>query len=77
MVMRQAADGFTRPPFAHPDPVSQMSDNFPLGRERHHFFPKRCFSTTPGFRDLRTAELRFAFADAGAADAVLESLQLF
>lgn len=54
-----------------------MSDNFPLGRERHHFFPKRCFSTTPGFRDLRTAELRFAFADAGAADAVLESLQLF
>ena len=38
-----AADGFTRPPFAHPECVSQMGDSFPLGRGRHHFFPKRSF----------------------------------
>src|ERR1700681_3933712 len=39
-----AADGFTRPPFAHPECSSQMGDSFPLGRGRHHFFPKRSFN---------------------------------
>jgi hypothetical protein len=39
-----ATDGFTRPPFAHPECVSQMGDSFPLPRGRHHFFPKRSFS---------------------------------
>ncbi|WP_205124642.1 hypothetical protein, partial [Bradyrhizobium sp. MOS001] len=31
----------TRPPFAHPEGVSEMGDSFPLGRGRHHFFPTR------------------------------------
>src|SRR5436305_4373974 len=39
-----AADGFTRPPFAHLAGFHQMTDSFPLLRERHHFFPKRSFS---------------------------------
>jgi hypothetical protein len=39
-----AADGFTRPPFAHPECVPEMSDGFPLARGRHHFFPKRSFN---------------------------------
>jgi hypothetical protein len=39
-----AADGFTRPPFAHPECFSQMGDSFPLPRGRHHFFPNRSFS---------------------------------
>ncbi len=30
------ADGFTRPPFAHPMLVHQMCDSFPLGCGRHH-----------------------------------------
>ena len=38
-----AADGFTRPPFAHPEGASEMGDSFPLGRGRHHFFPTRSF----------------------------------
>lgn len=29
-----AADGLTRPPFAHPEGVSEMGDSFPLGRGR-------------------------------------------
>lgn len=33
-----AADGFTRPPFAHPVNANEMRDSFPLGRGRHHFF---------------------------------------
>jgi hypothetical protein len=39
-----AADGFTRPPFAHPVGIHEMRDSFPLGRGRHHFFPKRSFN---------------------------------
>jgi hypothetical protein len=38
------ADGFTRPPFAHPECVPEMRDSFPLARGRHHFFPKRSFN---------------------------------
>jgi hypothetical protein len=38
------ADGFTRPPFAHPECLPEMRDSFPLARGRHHFFPKRSFN---------------------------------
>jgi hypothetical protein len=31
-----AADGFTRPPFAHLMGIHQMSDSFPFPRGRHH-----------------------------------------
>ena len=37
------ADGFTRPPFAHPMLVHQMRNSSPLCCGRHHFFPKRSF----------------------------------
>lgn len=30
------ADGFTRPPFAHPVGIHEMRDSFPLGRGCHH-----------------------------------------
>jgi anaerobic glycerol-3-phosphate dehydrogenase len=30
------ADGFTRPPFAHPVIGHQMGDSFPPGSGRHH-----------------------------------------
>lgn len=35
------ADGFTRPPVAHPVGIDEMFDSFPPGRGRHHFFPQR------------------------------------
>ena len=38
------ADGFARPPFAHPVGIYELRDRFPLGRGRHHFFPNRSFS---------------------------------
>jgi hypothetical protein len=31
-----AADGFTRPPFAHRVMLHEMRDGFPLGGGRHH-----------------------------------------
>lgn len=34
------ADGFTRPPFAHPVGIHEMRDSFPLPRGHHHFFPR-------------------------------------
>ncbi|MGY4506339.1 hypothetical protein ACVWYH_010296 [Bradyrhizobium sp. GM24.11] len=39
-----AADGFTRPPFARPVGIHQMSDSFPLPSGDHHFFRRRSFS---------------------------------
>jgi hypothetical protein len=35
-----AADGFTRPPFAHLVGIHEMRDSIPLGRGRHHYFPQ-------------------------------------
>ena len=54
-----AADGFTRPPFAHPECLSQMDDSFPLPRGRHHFFPKRSFSAV--LSSMASARSRFSF----------------
>ena len=54
-----AADGFTRPPFAHPECLSQMNDSFPLPRGRHHFFPKRSFSAA--LSSMASARSRFSF----------------
>src|SRR6202011_4568039 len=53
-----AADGFTRPPFAHPECSSQMGDSFPLGRGRHHFFPKRSFNAA--LSSMASASNRFS-----------------
>jgi hypothetical protein len=53
-----AADGFTRPPFAHPECVSQMDDSFPLRRGRHHFFPKRSFKAA--LSSMASASNRFS-----------------
>src|ERR1700723_1617885 len=55
-----AADGFTRPPFAHPVGFHQMSDSFPLPRGRHHFFPRRSFSAT--LSSMASASSRFSFS---------------
>src|SRR4029077_2913516 len=41
-----AADGFTRPPFAHPEVFLQMRDSSPLGSGHHHFFPNKSFRAT-------------------------------
>src|SRR5215212_724046 len=54
-----AADGFTRPPFAHLAGFHQMSDSFPLLRGRHHFFPKRSFSAE--LSSMASASSRFSF----------------
>jgi len=53
-----AADGFTRPPFAHPEGVSEMGDSFPLGRGRHHFFPTRSFKAA--LSSMASASNRFS-----------------
>src|ERR1043166_6592818 len=53
-----AADGFTRPPFAHPECFSQMGDSFPLGRGRRHFFRKRSF--TAPLPNMASASSRFS-----------------
>jgi hypothetical protein len=53
-----AADGFTRPPFAHPVGIHEMGDSFPLGRGRHHFFPSRSFSAT--LSSMASASSRFS-----------------
>jgi hypothetical protein len=52
-----AADGFTRPPFAHPVGIRQMSDSFPLPRGRHHFLPGRSFSAA--LSGMASASSRF------------------
>ncbi|MEY9389581.1 hypothetical protein ABIF65_007821 [Bradyrhizobium japonicum] len=53
-----AADGFTRPPFAHPERASEMGDSFPLGRGRHHFFPTRSFKAA--LSSMASAKRRFS-----------------
>ena len=53
-----AADGFTRPPFAHLEEFPQMRDSFPLGRGRHHFFPKRSFKAA--LSSMASAKSRFS-----------------
>src|ERR1700759_3618111 len=53
-----AADGFTRPPFAHPVGIHEMRDSFPLGRGRHHFFPKRSFNAA--LSSMASASNRFS-----------------
>jgi hypothetical protein len=53
-----AANGFTRPPFAHPVEAHQMGDSFPLGSGRHHFFPKRSFNAT--LSSIASASIRFS-----------------
>ena len=40
------ANGPARPPLAHLESRTQMSDSLPLGSGRHHFFAKRSFSAT-------------------------------
>src|SRR5262245_4414225 len=52
------ADGFTRPPFTHPEGILQASDSFPLGRGRHHFFPTRSFSAA--LSSMASASSRFS-----------------
>src|SRR4051812_3734983 len=54
-----AADGFTRPPFAHPVGIHQMSDSFPFPSGRHLFFPKRSFSAA--LSSMASARSRFSF----------------
>ena len=61
-----AADGFTRPPFAHPVGIHQMSDSFPLPRGRHHFFPKRSFSAA--LSSMASASSRFSFVFSSSSD---------
>src|SRR6185295_16394962 len=39
-----ATQDVTRPPFAHAEPGSEMSDSLSLHGGRHHFFPRRSFS---------------------------------
>jgi hypothetical protein len=51
------ADGFTRPPFAHPVVGYEMRDSFPRGGGRHHFFPKRSFKAT--LSSIASASSRF------------------
>jgi hypothetical protein len=58
MVMRQDADGYTRPPFAHRVGIHEMRDSFPLGRGRHHFFPKRSFNAA--LSSMVSASSRFS-----------------
>src|SRR3981081_403796 len=53
-----AADGFTRPPFAHPVGIHETRDSFPLGRGRHHFFPKRSFNAA--LSSMASASSRFS-----------------
>src|ERR1700747_620624 len=53
-----AADGFTRPPFAHPVGIHEMGDSFPLSRGRHHFFPSKSFSAT--LSSMASASNRFS-----------------
>ena len=53
-----AADGFTRPPFAHPVGTHEMCNSFPLGRGRHHFFPNRSFSAA--LSSIASAKRRFS-----------------
>ena len=53
-----AADGFTRPPFAHPVGIHEMRHSFPLGRGRHHFFPKRSFKAA--LSSMASASSRFS-----------------
>lgn len=48
---------FTRPPFAHPEGVSEMGDSFPLGRGRLHFF-KRSFKAA--LSSIASASGRFS-----------------
>ena len=75
-----AADGFTRPSFAHPVGTHEMRDSFPLGRGHHHFFPNRSFSAALcllalGRRTDATPVLRQArdiFAGLEAAPALAE-----
>ena len=52
------ADGFTRPPFAHPVGIHEMGDSFPLGRGRHHFFPNKSFKAT--LSSMASASNRFS-----------------
>src|ERR1700736_5622234 len=52
------ADVFTRPPFAHPVGIHEMRDSFPLGRGRHHFFPKRSFNAA--LSSMASASNRFS-----------------
>jgi hypothetical protein len=53
-----AADGFTRPPFAHPMGIHEMRDSLPLGRGRHHFFPRRSFKAA--LSSMASAKNRFS-----------------
>src|ERR1700694_1561466 len=53
-----AADGFTRPPFAHPAGIHETRDSFPLRRGRHHFFPKRSFNAA--LSSMASASSRFS-----------------
>ena len=40
-------DNTARPPLAHPMTRLEMSDRFPLGDGRHHFFVRRSLATPP------------------------------
>src|SRR4029079_13101807 len=53
-----AADGFTRPPFAHPEGILQASDSFPLAGGRLRFFPTRSFSAA--LSSMASARSRFS-----------------
>ena len=54
-----AADGFTRPPFAHPMGIREMHDSLPLGHGRHHFFPRRSLKA-PALSNMASAKSRFS-----------------
>jgi hypothetical protein len=53
-----AADGFTRPPFAHPEGLLQMSDSSPHSSGHHHFFPNKSLSAT--LSSMASASSRFS-----------------
>jgi hypothetical protein len=69
-----AADGFTRPPFAHPEGVPQMGDSFPFGSGRHHFFPSKSFGAT--LSSVASASSRFsrAFSSSSVFDLALRGV---
>src|SRR5262249_49403390 len=61
-----AADGFTRPPFAHPMIRYELSDSFPLGSGRYHFFPRRSFRAALSSIASASIRLSLVFSSSSA-----------
>ncbi len=61
-----AADGFTRPPFAHPMRGHKVCDSFSLGSGRYHFFPNRSFKATLSSMASASMRLSLVFSSSHA-----------